>query len=128
VQGPTGEAYTRAGAMTLDETGTLKINGNTVLGEGGPIVPEYTKIEIGTDGTVSIQAPKARPSCRPSTSCAWSRPKASELTKNEAGLLVARAASRWRTDRPCWCARPPGRQQRVGRGRNGRDHEFEPHV
>src|SRR4051812_47291648 len=47
VQGPTGEAYTRAGAMTLDQTGTLRIGSNVVLGEGGPItLPEYTKIAI----------------------------------------------------------------------------------
>ena len=58
VQGPTGEAYTRAGAMTLDETGTLRINNNVVMGEGGPIViPEYSRIDIGNDGTISIQAP-----------------------------------------------------------------------
>src|ERR1700740_3309822 len=37
VQGPTGEAYTRAGALTVDATGQL-MNGNfPVLGEGGPI-------------------------------------------------------------------------------------------
>jgi flagellar basal-body rod protein FlgF len=44
--------------MVLDENGTLRINGDVVLGEGGPItLPEYTNIAIGSDGTISIQAP-----------------------------------------------------------------------
>ena len=51
-----GEAYTRRGDLHVDENGIL-LNGNNlpVLGNGGPIaIPPYDKIDIGTDGTISI--------------------------------------------------------------------------
>ena len=90
VDGPTGEAYTRAGAMTLDQSGLLKINGNTVLGEGGPIsIPEYTKIAIGSDGTISIQSPGTA-TMQVIDKLKLVKAESSELTKNEAGLIVAR--------------------------------------
>jgi flagellar basal-body rod protein FlgF len=50
------EAYSRRGDLRVDEFGQL-VNGanQQVLGNGGPIsVPPHGKIEIGTDGTVSI--------------------------------------------------------------------------
>ncbi|NVD69765.1 flagellar basal-body rod protein FlgF [Duganella sp. BJB488] len=98
VQGPTGEAYTRAGAMTLDETGTLKINGNVVLGEGGPItLPQYSKIAVGADGTVSIQSPGTT-TMQTIDKLKLVKAEASELTKNEAGLLVARSGQPLATD------------------------------
>lgn len=59
VQAPDGsEAYTRAGNLAVDATGTLRTaNGLAVLGNGGPInFPPLDKIEIGTDGTISIIA------------------------------------------------------------------------
>jgi flagellar basal-body rod protein FlgF len=90
VEGPTGEAYTRAGAMTLDENGTLRVNGNVVLGEGGPItLPEYTKIDIGNDGTISIQNPGTT-TMQTVDKLRLVKAEGSELTKNESGLLVAR--------------------------------------
>ena len=51
------EAYSRRGDLRVDENGLL-MTGNDlpVLGNGGPIaVPPFEKIEIGTDGTVSIR-------------------------------------------------------------------------
>ena len=57
VQMPDGsEAYTRAGALDLDVNGTLQTKaGLPVLGDGGPIsVPPDNRIEIGSDGTVSV--------------------------------------------------------------------------
>ncbi len=50
------EAYTRAGDLRVDPTGALMTAaGATVLGDAGPIVvPPYTTINIGTDGSVSI--------------------------------------------------------------------------
>lgn len=57
VQLPDGsEAYTRAGAMEVDEAGQLVTKtGHVVLGDGGPIaIPPDNNIEIGADGTVSI--------------------------------------------------------------------------
>lgn len=98
VQGPTGEGYTRAGAITLDAEGTLKVNGNPILGEGGPIsVPEYTKIAIGQDGTVSIQSPGTA-IMQTIDKLKLVKAESSELTKNEAGLLVARNGQPLPTD------------------------------
>ncbi|MBV7535141.1 flagellar basal body rod protein FlgF [Duganella sp. sic0402] len=93
-----GEAYTRAGAMVLDENGTLRVNGNVVLGEGGPItLPEYTRIEIGNDGTISIQAPGTT-TMQTIDKLRLVKAEASELTKNEAGLIVARDGNPLPTD------------------------------
>lgn len=52
------EAYTRAGNLSIEEGGLLKTSGGVlVLGNGGPIaIPQAEKVEIGGDGTISIQA------------------------------------------------------------------------
>jgi len=98
VQSGNGEAYTRAGAMVLDENGTLRINGDVVLGEGGPItLPEYTKIAIGNDGTISIQAPGTT-TMQVIDKLKLVKAEASELTKNTQGLLVARDGNPLATD------------------------------
>ena len=50
------EAYSRRGDLRVDEFGRL-VNGanQQVLGNGGPIsLPPFGKVEIGSDGTVSI--------------------------------------------------------------------------
>ncbi|MDD2663539.1 MAG: flagellar basal-body rod protein FlgF [Dechloromonas sp.] len=57
VQLPDGsEAYTRAGSLDVDVTGLLQTkSGHTVVGDGGPInIPPDNRIEIATDGTVSV--------------------------------------------------------------------------
>jgi flagellar basal-body rod protein FlgF len=57
VQAPDGsEAYTRAGNFAVDVNGMLRTeNGLPVLGASGPInIPENKKIQVGTDGTISI--------------------------------------------------------------------------
>ncbi|MEY4591444.1 MAG: flagellar basal-body rod protein FlgF [Pseudomonadota bacterium] len=57
VQLPDGtEAYTRAGSLDIDVNGTLQTkSGYAVLGDGGPIaIPPDNKVEIGSDGTVSV--------------------------------------------------------------------------
>ena len=91
VQGPTGEAYTRAGAITLDADGTMTVNGMPLLGDGGPIVlPPYRKIEIGQDGTVSILGQGTTAEMQVIDRLKLVKPETSELTKNEAGLIVAR--------------------------------------
>lgn len=59
VQAPDGsEAYTRAGNLTIDAAGTLRTaNGLAVLGNSGPIsLPPSEKVQIGSDGTISIIA------------------------------------------------------------------------
>jgi flagellar basal-body rod protein FlgF len=58
VQGKDGrEGYTRAGDLHITETGQLLTGtGLAVMGEGGPIaIPPAEKIEIGSDGTISIR-------------------------------------------------------------------------
>ena len=66
VQAPDGsDAYTRAGDLRVSVNGQLETGaGHPVMGNGGPIaVPPFDKIEIGSDGTISIlpvgQAPSA---------------------------------------------------------------------
>jgi flagellar basal-body rod protein FlgF len=99
VQGPTGEGYTRAGAITLDADGTMTVNGMQLLGEGGPIaLPIHRKVEIGQDGTVSILGPGANAEMQVVDKLKLVRAEASELTKNEAGLLVARDGQLLETD------------------------------
>ncbi|HEV7610237.1 MAG TPA: flagellar basal-body rod protein FlgF [Steroidobacteraceae bacterium] len=59
VQGADGkEAYTRAGDLQLDPTGALTTaTGHPVLGDGGPVVvPPYSSILFGRDGSISIVA------------------------------------------------------------------------
>lgn len=50
------EAYTRAGNFHITENGMLVTAANQpVLGDGGPIsLPPAQRVEIGTDGTISI--------------------------------------------------------------------------
>lgn len=58
VQAPDGgEAYTRAGDLRVDPLGRLTNGaGHPVMGEGGPIaLPPFEKLEVGNDGTVTIQ-------------------------------------------------------------------------
>lgn len=58
VQSPDGsEAYTRAGDLRVDSLGRLTNGaGHPVMGEGGPIaLPPFEQLEIGTDGTITIQ-------------------------------------------------------------------------
>ncbi len=58
VQAPDGgEAYTRAGDLRLTANGVLLTGGgHAVLGDAGPIaLPPAQKLEIGPDGTISIQ-------------------------------------------------------------------------
>lgn len=48
------EAYTRNGNMQVSPGGQLIINGQPVMGDGGPIaVPEGAEITIAADGTIS---------------------------------------------------------------------------
>ena len=59
VQTPGGDRYTKSGAFQIAANGNLvDLNGNPVLGEGGPISfgPEETGIIIAGDGAVSSSA------------------------------------------------------------------------
>ena len=52
-----GEAYTRRGDLEVDASGRLvTAEGLPVIGNSGPIaLPPFERIEIGTDGTVSLR-------------------------------------------------------------------------
>lgn len=90
VQWGDGEAYTRAGALIVDAEGTLTVNGRAVMGEGGPIVlPPYSQLAIGEDGTISIRPP-GQPLMQPLERLKLVRPDPATVIKNEAGLLVSR--------------------------------------
>lgn len=90
VQWQQGEAYTRAGAFSLDAEGGLMVNGHPVLGDGGPItLPPHTRVAIAQDGTISIQAPGQQAMQVVDKLKLVSAPPGS-LTKNEAGLIVSR--------------------------------------
>lgn len=58
IQTPDGnEAYTRAGNLKVSAQGGFltTVNGLPLIGNGGPVaVPPYEKIEIASDGTISI--------------------------------------------------------------------------
>lgn len=89
----TGEAYTRSGAFTQDQAGTLTLNGRPVLGDGGPIVlPPAARIAIAADGTISVQA-AGQENMQPVDQLKLVKPDARDLTKNAAGLIVSRSGN-----------------------------------
>lgn len=57
------EAYTRAGALKVTNGGVLTTaSGQPVMGESGPIsIPPFSKMDIGSDGTISIVPAGAEP-------------------------------------------------------------------
>lgn len=58
-----GEAYTRAGDLRVTNGGLLQTGrGEPVMGNSGPIaLPPYSKLDIGTDGTLSVVPIGAEP-------------------------------------------------------------------
>ncbi len=87
------EAYTRAGDLRVESGGLLANgSGHLILGEGGPVaIPPNAKLEIGEDGTISVQ-----PLGQPVTTMAvvdrikLVNPPADQLVKGEDGLLRLR--------------------------------------
>lgn len=48
------EGYTRNGAIEVDQDGALRVNGRSLMGDGGPLeVPPQSHVTLGSDGTVS---------------------------------------------------------------------------
>jgi len=91
VQGRDGrESYTRSSSLRVDANGMLTTaNGELVLGDGGPIsLPPYEKIEIGDDGTISMQAQGQAPNTLAEVGrLKLVRPPEAELSKGEDGRL-----------------------------------------
>ncbi|KQN56673.1 flagellar hook-basal body complex protein [Erwinia sp. E602] len=56
------EAYTRNGGMQITPTGQLAVQGNLVMGDGGPIaVPDGAEITIAADGSITALNPGDAP-------------------------------------------------------------------
>lgn len=90
VEWQNGEAYTRAGTFEIDADGMLVLNGRPVLGDGGPIVlPPFTALSIGEDGTISVQTPGVQ-EMQPIDRLRLVNGEVGALTKNIAGLIVTR--------------------------------------
>ncbi|MDN4052981.1 flagellar basal body rod protein FlgF [Massilia sp. YIM B02763] len=90
VQYGDGEAYTRSGEIAIGPDGELSVHGHALLGEGGPIVlPQHTAVEIATDGTISILTEGAT-EMQTVDRLRLVNAEGTELTKNEAGLIVSR--------------------------------------
>ncbi len=91
VQWQDGEAYTRGGNFNIEQDGTLTAGGRPVLGDGGPIVlPVYSRLAIGDDGTISIQVP-GQQDMQTVDKLKLVKPAGNEVTKNAAGLIVPRS-------------------------------------
>jgi flagellar basal-body rod protein FlgF len=90
VQWQDGEAYTRAGAIDIGPDGALSVHGHALMGEGGPLVlPPHSAVEIGSDGTISVM-PEGATQMQVVDKLRLVNAEAGQLTKNEAGLIVAR--------------------------------------
>jgi len=82
-----GEAYTRAGDLTLNADGQLTLHDNAVMGDGGEIViPDYRDIKIAQDGTLSI-TPAGGGAQQVVGKLKLVDPDKSLLVKNSQGLL-----------------------------------------
>jgi flagellar basal-body rod protein FlgF len=87
------EAYTRAGNLRVNINGQLLTGaGHPVMGESGPIViPEFEKLEIGRDGTISVRPIGQQPSTLAEVGrIKLVAPEPTELVKGEDGLLRTR--------------------------------------
>jgi flagellar basal-body rod protein FlgF len=88
-----GEAYTRVGNLSVDNAGILRTgNGLPVMGNAGPIaLPEFQKIEIGTDGIISVVIKGAPPDALSEVArIKLVNPDVSDLEKKSDGLLYAK--------------------------------------
>ncbi|WP_175885451.1 flagellar basal body rod protein FlgF [Burkholderia sp. BCC0044] len=93
-----GVAYTRAGSLQLDGDGALTLNGNTVLGDGGPIVlPEHDALTIGADGTISVVMAGEK-GVQDAGRLLLVNPEPADLTKDERGLIVSRTGAEYASD------------------------------
>lgn len=98
VQFGAGEAYTRAGNIEIDAAGALSVQGHALLGEGGPLVlPPHTAVEIARDGVLSVRT-EGSSQLQVIDRLRLVDGEASQLTKNEAGLVVVRGGGRLEAD------------------------------
>jgi flagellar basal-body rod protein FlgF len=88
-----GEAYVKSASMQVNALGQLVTStGLQVLGNGGPIaLPPNQKIEIGTDGTVTIRGAGQGPEVLAAVDrIKLVNPTDEELKKQDDGLVVSK--------------------------------------
>ena len=87
------EAYTRAGSFDVSPDGELTTRtGLTVLGEGGPIsVPPDSRIQVGSDGTVSATTPGQSAAVNVLGKLKLVNPADNEVRKGNDGLFRLRS-------------------------------------
>ena len=92
VEAEGGEAYTRGGALMLDEGGTLRTaSGRAVLSDGGPItIPAGSRLEIARDGTVSATPSGRNAVPTPVARMKLVNPEAKDLERGADGLFRVR--------------------------------------
>lgn len=89
------EAYTRNGNMEIDQAGQLTVQGNLVMGDGGPVaVPQGSEITIAADGTITA----LNPGDSPNATVQLGRLKlvkatSSEVTRGDDGLFRLNATA-----------------------------------
>ncbi|MEJ2756242.1 MAG: flagellar basal body rod protein FlgF, partial [Gammaproteobacteria bacterium] len=84
------EAFTRAGNLFVDAQGFVTTHdGHVLMGNAGPLVlPEYEKLEIGVDGTITVRALGQGPDALVEVDrMKLVKPDASVLQKGEDGLF-----------------------------------------
>ncbi|MBL4865100.1 MAG: flagellar basal body rod protein FlgF [Pseudomonadales bacterium] len=84
------EAFTRSGELMVDSNGLIKTqNDLIVMGNAGPLtLPPFEKIEIGVDGTVTIQALGQGPETLTEVDrIKLVNPELAQLTKGSDGLF-----------------------------------------
>ncbi len=93
------EAYTRNGAIEISQDGQMRVQGNPLVGDAGPIeVPPQAMVSIASDGTISA----LNPSDPPNTIAQIGRIKlvkgdASNLVRGDDGFFHVNAATRQQT-------------------------------
>ncbi len=102
VQGLDGsEAYTRAGSLQITPNGLLQTTtGHPVMGDGGPIaIPPNEKLEIGSDGTISIRSLGDAPNTLSEIArIRLVNPDLGQLTKGEDGLFRMESGEQLKPD------------------------------
>ncbi|VTT28019.1 Putative proximal rod protein [Klebsiella pneumoniae] len=89
------EAYTRNGNMEVSPAGQLTVQGNVVMGDGGPIaVPQGSEITIAADGTITALNPGDAPNATVQLGkLKLVKASGSELQRGDDGLFRLTAAA-----------------------------------
>ncbi|ERH67240.1 flagellar basal body rod protein FlgF [Pantoea dispersa EGD-AAK13] len=89
------EAYTRNGNMQISPTGQLTIQGNPVMGDGGPIaVPQGAQLTIAADGSITaLNAGDAPNATVQLGRLKLVRATGQELTRGDDGMFRPNAAT-----------------------------------